>query len=92
MLLKHWESWGGLGSHHCLWIFPGSRRIGHFSIKLGETLWGRSMRFSALLRGSLLQGAKGPLLGPAQEGRQWHPVFDPWSICSALPGALLSVS
>lgn len=52
--------------------------MGHFSIKLGETLWGRSMRFSALLRGSSLQEvAKGLLLGPAQEGRLWHPAFGP---------------
>lgn len=78
LLLEHWESWEGLSSHHCLWIFPGSRRMGHFNIKLGETLWGRSMRFSALLRGSSLQKvAKGPLSGPAHEGRQWHPGFDP---------------
>lgn len=78
LLLKHWQSWVDLGSCHCLWFFPGSRRMGHFSIKLEETLWGRSTRFSALLRGSSLQGvAKGLLLGPAQDGRQWHPVFDP---------------
>lgn len=78
LLSEHWESWGGLGSHHCLWIFPRSRRMRHFSIKLGETVWGRSMRFSALLRGSSLQKvAKGPLSGPAQEGWQWHPGFDP---------------
>lgn len=51
--------------------------MGHFS-RLGETLWGRRMRFSALLRGSSLQKvAKGPLSGPAQEGRQCHPGFDP---------------
>lgn len=51
--------------------------MGHFRIKLGETLWGKSVRFSALLRGSSLQKvAKGPLLGLAQEGRQWHPLFD----------------
>lgn len=36
--------------------------MGHFSIKLEEILWGRSTRFSALLRGSSLQEvAKGLL-------------------------------
>lgn len=96
--LEHWWIWG-LGSHRCLWIFPRSRRTG---CSLGETLWGRSMRFQPFTRresaaedgqGAAVKGSTGwKVVAPhCKNTPSLIPQPKPWSDCSASPAKLFSM-